>query len=191
MTTLSRLKQTAWIAAGTAALTLLFSACANTATTKARSSMSPNERLLAEVNRAGAWFHARKTRSIWAKKIDSDQTVHTLEGKLKAKSGDFLCRGEAGEIWPQKETALESKYSPTTVVDGDGWRKYDPRPDAEGILAAQVNHPFKLKATWGILSGKAGDYVAKNLRDRDVAYPEDVWVVDQKLFLATYEPGRE
>jgi hypothetical protein len=42
-------------------------------------------------------------------------------------------------------------------------------------------------ATWGKLSGKAGDYVLKNFRDRAVPYPVDVWVVDQALFRATYE----
>ena len=150
--------------------------------------MSPNEKLLAEINRSQGWFHAKKTRPIWARKLESEQSVDTLEGLLNAKVGDFLCRGEAGEVWPQKGKALESKYSATSLVDGDGWRQYEPRPDAEGIMAAQVNHPFHVKTKWGTLSGKAGDYVAKNFRDRDVPCPEDIWVVDQKLFQATYQP---
>jgi len=77
--------------------------------------------------------------------------------------------------------------SPTDTVDAEGWRKYQPRPDAEGVMAAQVPHSFAVTATWGKLSGKAGDYVLKNFRDRAVAYPDDVWVVDQSLFRATYE----
>jgi len=68
------------------------------------------------------------------------------------------------------------------------WGRYAPRPDAEGVMAAQVTHPFRVEAMWGTLSGKVGVYVAKNFRDRDVAYPEDVWIVDQELFRATYEP---
>jgi len=34
------------------------------------------------------------------------------------------------------------------------------------------------------------DHVLKNFRDRAVAYPQDVWVVDQPLFRATYEAVR-
>ena len=29
--------------------------------------------------------------------------------------------------------------------------------------------------------------IVKNFEDRDVAHPYDVWVVDQKLFRATYK----
>ena len=44
-----------------------------------------------------------------------------------------------------------------------------------------------MQAKWGRLTGKAGDYVVKNFRDKDTAHPADVWIVDQALFLATYE----
>jgi hypothetical protein len=54
-------------------------------------------------------------------------------------------------------------------------------------MAAPVPRPFVVVATWGKLGGKPGDFVLKNYRDRAVAYPEDVWVVDQSLFRATYE----
>lgn len=148
---------------------------------------SANHKLLDEINRSGRWFHARKTRAIWVKQLAADQTVSTLEGPVQARAGDFLCRGEAGELWPQKVKDLESRYSPTDRVDAEGWRQYAPRPDAEGVMAAQVAHPFEVQAKWGRLAGKAGDYVAKNFRDRAVPYPEDVWVVDQKLFQATYQ----
>jgi hypothetical protein len=39
-------------------------------------------------------------------------------------------------------------------------------------------HPLRVRAEWGSLPGKAGDSVVKNYRDRDPAYPEDVWIVD-------------
>jgi hypothetical protein len=149
---------------------------------------SPNKEILDEINRAQVWFHARKTRPIWARKVDLDQTVETLEGRESVKAGDYLCRGEAGDTWPQKAQSLEAKYVRTDIVTADGWRKYEPRPDAEGVMAAQVKHPFRVQAQWGQLTGKAGDYVVKNFRDREVAYPEDVWIVDQALFRATYEP---
>jgi hypothetical protein len=146
----------------------------------------PNQVLLQEIDRAGAGFHARKTRPIWARELTADQEVQTLEGLVQAKAGDFLCRGEAGELWPQRAASLTSKYTATDQVDADGWRQYTPRPDAEGVMAAQVPHPFTVQAKWGPLTGKPGDYVLKNFRDREVANPEDVWLVDQALFRATY-----
>jgi hypothetical protein len=148
---------------------------------------SPNATLLDEVDRSGMWFHAKKTRPIWARTVDVDQDVQTLEGTVRVTAGNLLCRGFGDEVWPQKPTEVDKKYTPTDEVDAVGWRKYVPRPDAEGVMAAQVNHPFAVTAPWGRLTGKAGDFVLKNFRDRDVAYPDDVWIVDQTLFRQTYE----
>jgi hypothetical protein len=148
----------------------------------------PNQALLDEINADDAWVHVRKTRPIWARRLDSDQTVKTLEGTETVRAGDYLCRGEAGDVWPQKAEDLERKYLVTDEIDDDGWHRYDPRPDAAGALAARVAHSFQVEAKWGTLSGKAGDYVLKNFADADVRYPSDVWIVDQTLFDATYEP---
>ena len=147
---------------------------------------APNHALLDEVHQAGAWFHARKTREIWVRRLERDEVIPTLEGSLEGRAGDFVCRGAGGELWPQKAPDVERKYLATDTADGP-WRKYVPRPDAEGILAARIAHPFNVEATWGRLSGKSGDYLAKNFRDRDVRYPADVWVIDRALFDATYE----
>ena len=113
--------------------------------------------------------------------------MKTLEGEQRAAAGDYLCRGPAGEIWPQEAKRLEAKYVATDIVDEDGWRRYDPRPNANAVLAAQVNHPFSVHTRSGCLSGQPGDYLVKNAVDRDVPYPEDIWVVSQVLFEATYE----
>ncbi len=147
----------------------------------------PNAQLLEEITRANVWFHARRVRPIWVKEIEKDQTIDTIEGPTRARAGDCLCRGEAGEVWPQSARRLEEKYRKTDEVDADGWRKYAPRPDDQGVMAAQVDHPFSVQAKWGVLAGKAGDFVLKNYADRDVPTPEDVWLVDQKLFRATYQ----
>ncbi len=56
------------------------------------------------------------------------------------------------------------------------------------VLAVSLGRPFEVQATWGKLQGKAGDYLVKDFEDRDTLYPSDVWIVDQKLFAATYEP---
>jgi hypothetical protein len=147
---------------------------------------SANQTILDEVNQARLWFRAKKTRAIWAKRLDRDERVETLEGVEQVPAGTWLCRGEAGELWPQTEQRLHDKYIATEEVDEAGWRKYEPHPDTQGAMAAQVNHPFRVEAQWGTLTGKPGDYLVKNYEDRDVLYPEDVWIVDQKLFQATY-----
>ena len=95
---------------------------------------SSNRELLAEVNATGTWFRAKKTRPIWAKLVTDDQTVQTLEGEEEVKAGDFLCRGEIGEIWPQSAASLGKKYVETDEIE-DGWCKYQPNPDAQGVMA--------------------------------------------------------
>ena len=145
-----------------------------------------NKTLLDEVNSAGRWFRAKKTKPIWAKKLDRDDVVQTLEGTERVAAGDYLCRGPAGELWPQKASRLESKYTATDEVGADGWRKFEPHPDANGVLAARIEHPFTVQASWGELRGKPGDYLVKEFSDRDVTYPADVWIVAQPIFRATY-----
>ena len=125
-----------------------------------------NQALLDEVNATGRWFHAKKTRPIWVQEIKEARKVKTLEGEETVQPGHFLCRGEAGDIWPQKKADLEKKYVATEEDSPDGWRKYLPRPDAEGVMAAEVGHPFVVCAKWGELRGKAGDFLIKNYTDK-------------------------
>ena len=101
-------------------------------------------------------------------------------------AGHYLCRGEAGDIWPQTEETLLKRYTATDEVTDDGWRKYQSPPDAQGVMATPIDHPFEVHAAWGTLRGKAGDYLLKNYQDRETAYPADVWVVDRALFGETY-----
>jgi hypothetical protein len=145
-----------------------------------------NQQLLDEVNKSRLWFRAKKTGFIWAKEITKRQMIQTIEGAADAQPGDYLCRGSANELWPQASKALHSKYQNTDEVDDDGWRKFVVRETGAGVMAARVEHSFRVEATWGELSGKAGDYVVKNYADRTVNYPEDVWIVDQRKFAATY-----
>lgn len=146
-----------------------------------------NKALLDEVNSAGLWFRAKKTKPLWARKLDRDDFVQTLEGTERVAAGDYLCRGPAGEVWPQKATRLESKYTATDETSADGWRRFDPHPEADGVLAASIDKAFGVQAIWGRLSGKPRDYLVKDFSDRDVAYPADVWIVDRVIFEATYE----
>ena len=147
---------------------------------------TPNKTILDEADAAGKWFHAKKMRPIWAKKLVLAQTVKTLEGEEQVEAGLFFCRGEAGDIWPQTEEDLNRRYTATHEIDAEGWQKYQPELNAKGVMATQIDHPFSIESSWGRLSGKAGDFLLKNFEDRDTAYPADVWIVDQILFGRTY-----
>lgn len=152
-----------------------------------KESESPNKALFDEANASGQWFHAKKTRPIWARRLEAAQTVKTLEGEEQVAAGHYLCKGEAGDIWPQTEQTLNKRYTATNEITADGWRKYQPHPDAQGVLATQIDHLFEVHATWGKLTGKPGDFLVKNFQDRETAYATDVWIVDQTLFRQTYE----
>jgi hypothetical protein len=145
-----------------------------------------NQELLDEVNKSRLWFRAKKTGFIWAKEITTQQMVQTIEGAAEAQPGDYLCRGSANEVWPQASKTLHSKYQSTEEVDDDGWRKFVVRETGSGVMAARVEHPFQVKTTWGDLSGTDGDYLVKNYNDKDVEYPDDVWIVSKEIFAATY-----
>ena len=147
-----------------------------------------NKAILDEVNAAATWFHAKKTAPLWAKQLDEDQTIETLEGPTTAKAGDFLCRGAAGEFWPQSVKRLNEKYDQTEEIDENGFRKFVPKSQ---VMAAQVDHPFHVKTSWGDLEGEPGDFVLKSFDDKEVEYPDDVWIVDRKLFADTYEEVRD
>jgi hypothetical protein len=149
---------------------------------------SPNRALLDEVNAAGLWFRAKKTRPIWARRVDVPQQVRTPEGREEAPAGSYLCRGESGDVWPQAAERLFATYLPTGDVTADGWRQFAPRPDGHGVWAARVDHPFEVLSAWGRLRGKPGDYLVKDFAGGDAPYPTDVWIVDAHLFAETYEP---
>lgn len=88
-----------------------------------------NAVIVKEVNDAGPWFHAKKTRPIWVRKLEQEETVKTLEGEERVPAGNYLCRGETGDIWPQTEERLTSKYIVTDEVGDKKWRKCLPKPE--------------------------------------------------------------
>lgn len=147
----------------------------------------PNESILREVNDARLWFHAKKTRPIWGRLLVQPETVKTLEGDEQVPAGNYLCRGEAGDIWPQTPERLADKYQAVDEIDSDGWQKFLPQPGDRGVKAAQISHAFTVQAQWGELRGKPGDFLVTNYEGQTVEYPDDVWIIDQQLFVATYE----
>jgi hypothetical protein len=153
-------------------------------TTDSEQPANVNKAILDEVNAAATWFLARKTTPLWAKQLDEDQSIETLEGPMTAKAGDFLCRGAAGEFWPQSAKRLNEKYDQTDEVDENGFRKFLAKSE---VMAAQVDHPFHVKTSWGDLEGRPGDFILKSFEDNGVKYPDSVWILDKKLFADKYE----
>ena len=139
-----------------------------------------NNLLIPEI--AARMFATRKTKPIFAQRVEDACEVETLEGRLHAGPDDYLCRGIVGEQWPQKESKLFEKYVPSGQFDEAGWQRFDPKPDSEAVEATQVDHPFRVIAHWGELTGKANDYVVRSKSD-----PTDVWIVDYAIFEASYE----
>ncbi len=142
--------------------------------------INPNGQLLPELK--ARLFEARKWKSIWAKRVEVQQEIETLEGRLIAGPDDFLCRGIVGEYWPQKFQKVLDKYLPSDEIDAEGWQRFDPRPETAPVEAAQVETAFRLIAHWGELNGKANDYVVRSTTD-----PTDIWIVDKAIFEASYD----
>lgn len=149
-----------------------------------------NHRLLDRINSTNSWHHYKKTKPIWAKRLDEQETVDTLEGKITYQAGDYLCKGPMGDIWGQKENSLFKKYNPTvdSKLDKEGWLEFIPKPEASGVMAAQVDFDFSIEhPIWGTMIGMAGDYLVKSFEDKDTKYPDDIWIVRKEIFKATYE----
>jgi len=125
---------------------------------------------------------ARKTKPVWAKRVDNDQQVTSLEGVQQLSAGDFLCRGIQNEYWPQSSKKLLGNYTPSGQLDHDGFERFDPKPDGNCVLVTKIDHPFRVVTAWRNLQGKAGDYVVLSMED-----PTDIWIVDLAIFDASYE----
>ena len=136
------------------------------------------------------WHLVEKTAPIWAKKLEKNCQVETLEGVVTFEKGCFLCRGSHDELWGQTEKQLNRKYRPDpNAVKKDGWEKFIPIPGQCCALARQVTHDFFVDSLWGRLSGKAGDYLFKSVHGKktDTEKPNtEQWIVDKKIFEDTY-----
>ena len=146
---------------------------------------------------------AKKIKHLIAKPMQDilkDKTiVHkfllaSMEGEQVLKTNSMVCIGNEDDAWQQEPATLLKKYNVTGYTD-DGWAICEPKPENEN-WACQIpedHPPFSVICLWGrefmvdgqqvfLLFGKPGDYVLRSKTD-----PNDVWIVDQKLFRSTYE----
>ncbi len=157
-----------------------------------------------------AWRLARKTRPIWARKVEREEVGKEFQTadhvKEKARAGVWLCAGVAGEPWFQTLERIEAKYEPdgqenkTFEFDSKAraYRKYKPKGTVRNWVA-QVKGPgiagFQVRPGYDPerpLSSPAGGYVVKDdVADPYRDKPKDVWLVQQSLFESTYEIVRD
>ena len=45
-----------------------------------------------------------------AEQVETETTIHTIEGPLTAKPGDWIITGVEGEKWPVKKDIFEKTY---------------------------------------------------------------------------------
>ncbi|MEL7498347.1 MAG: PGDYG domain-containing protein [Planctomycetota bacterium] len=140
--------------------------------------INPDNKLLSNIQKKLRRY--KKDKPVWCKQVTEAGIVETLEGPLEVKTGDYLCRGIAGDIWPQDKDKILSKYIETDQTDGE-WVKYEPREDMPKVNAAAVSFAFRVINSWGDLIGKPGDFVVQSS-----VTPEDIWIVSKSIFEASY-----
>lgn len=142
--------------------------------------LNPDGRLLPSI--ASGLRDARKTKSLWAKRLEQASPIETIEGVVNAEAGDYLCRGIELEYWPQREKSLLERYLASGHFDEQGWQRFDPKPGWQPVQAVAIGHPFRVLARWGELTGKTNDYLVQSKTE-----PDDIWLVDKTIFEASYE----
>jgi hypothetical protein len=142
------------------------------------------------------WKVATKTKGMIARMLETDAVVHSIEGPLNAKAGQFVCRGvNTNDWWVQKGENIAKKYDDEGIFKESvefnkqkykDFKLYMPKPDRV-VLVCQIPGEFTVHASWGTLKGKKGDFLIKPFEDELNSNPQDVWLVDLTLFKATYE----
>ena len=158
-----------------------------------------NYAVLVEADLIG-WRKARKTKEFFARKLEKDVIVPTLEGPLGAKKSDWLCIGIDGELWPQDEAQLFKKFDKLAPMkkslkvkyaDGEeityrDFFTFRPKPEKEKLFV-KIPNSFTVHATWGVLSGKKGDCLCKWFDEALDPDPKDIWIVDGDIFDRTHD----
>lgn len=148
------------------------------------------------------WQRATKTRPIKAKHIQAiliDNAVaakfllSTIEADQTLRATSMVAKSEAGDVWQQDPEKLLKKYT-VINIDPTGWLICQPKLDNEVdcyIVNLMRNvEGFSVVAQWGerqadgtfLQFGHSGDVICRNQTDKS-----DIWIVQRKLFDATYE----
>jgi hypothetical protein len=191
----------------TALLIALMSGCTTRVQPTKESAMQlSHAQTLEWIQKHRAWRLAKKTRPIWARPVAPDELGKEFQtadhATEKAREGFWLCVGIAGEPWFQKPERVNARYDRTGdevkqfAFDSQAHTYYVYRPK-EGALnwVAQIKGPgisgFFVRPNYDMdhpLFSPAGGYVVMDhVPDPYQAAPNDVWLVQEPLFISTYE----
>ena len=77
------------------------------------------------------WLTSGKVLADYPRKL---LFIHTLEGVMEARAGDWIIKGVEGEVYPCKPSIFEATYE---AVDGEQVSHYFPTPTAKRRLIEQ------------------------------------------------------
>ena len=149
------------------------------------------------------WKQATKTQGLRAKHISSifadvellDKfLLQTLECDEHVTPHSMMCVGPYRDVWVQTPAKLFAKYT-IESVDDNGWFNCSPKLgniiDCFELTSelCQPGETIHIQAQWGEVSDESGfiqsgthkSYVCRSLVD-----PSDVWIVERKIFLNSY-----
>ncbi|HCX24428.1 MAG TPA: hypothetical protein DHN29_21090 [Cytophagales bacterium] len=119
--------------------------------------------------------------------------MKTLEGKEEIDHTNMMCMGAIDDPWQQPLKNVKKNYDFDTI-DKNGWIIFEPKPDAPRNVfqvtetMVREGNSFEVVALWGeerdgefYQKGVVGDYIA-NMPDN----PDDVYIIAEKVFKATY-----
>ena len=165
-----------------------------------------HEETLAWIAERRAWRRARKTEPIWARAVTVDEIgkeIQTADRAIeKAREGAWICVGVANEPWFQSLEKIAAKYDRGTTAMKDfvfddkprEYHQFQPKPNVVN-WAARIDAPelagFSVRPGYDPstpLHSPSGGYVIKgDVDDPYLDQPDNVWLVQEALFLLTYE----
>ena len=165
--------------------------------------MLSHEQTLEWINKHRAWRLAKKTKPIWARPVRPEEVGKEFQtadlAVEKAQEGYWLCVGVAGEPWFQKLDRINTRYDRgedtvkrfTFDTEPRSYTIYQPKGDVRNWVA-KIEGPgiegFAVQSSFGTLHSPAGGYaVMDHVPDPYQGAPKDIWLVQPKLFAATYE----
>lgn len=125
--------------------------------------------------------------------------VNTIEGAEPVDSDALLCIGEAGDVWQQKYSKMQSKYD-LMEMGSSGWIIATPKSENEQRVIqltkevlepqlANLNQPVYIQGGYGatidgienLQQVTIGSWLVQRL-----PYNGDQWIVQDNLFQNTY-----
>jgi len=110
--------------------------------------------------------------------------INTLEANEGFDPNAWVCRGEGGDIWPQADGKLKSKY---VCVDHrqDGWSEWEPKPENpfNGHQMTDADGKFGPKGGFCIINGYWG-------QARTLTADEEKMLVDMGIEVIKDKDGK-